>query len=72
MINMQKENMSDFNENLKDASKLTQNLDSDMSNEIDKIIDQQKDGNIKNLLDEIARDKNKNSMIDKSNETQKD
>ena len=72
MVNMQKENMSDFNESLKEASDLTQNLDSDMSNEIDKIIDQQKDGNIKNLLDEIVKDKNKNLMTDKSNETKKD
>ena len=68
MINTQKDNLKDFNKNLDEASKLTQNIDQVLSDDINSIIEEQKQNNIKNLLNEISNNKNKNSKANKSSE----
>ena len=71
MINMQKENLNDFSENLKQASKLTQNIDSTISNKLEKVIGTQKEDDMKNLLNQISNEKSKDSMASKSSELEK-
>ena len=71
MVNMQKENLNDFSENLKQASKLTQNIDSTISNKLEQVIDTQKENDMKNLLNQISNKKSKDSMTSKSSELEK-
>ena len=72
MLNMQKENMLDFDKNLEQARSLSQSIDSNLENDIKNLIENQKSSEINNLLSQMSKDKNKKSMADKSNKIEEE
>tara|TARA_Y100000591_G_C21831633_1_gene699989 strand:- start:1063 stop:2439 length:1377 start_codon:yes stop_codon:yes gene_type:complete len=72
MLNMQKENMLDFDKNLEQARSLSQSIDSNLENDIKNLIENQKSSEINNLLSQMSKDKNKKSMVDKSNKIEEE
>ena len=72
MLNVQKENLSDFNQNLEQARAITQNVDSTLANKIDELIDNQKNSNMNDLLNEMQNKKNENLMNQNSNKAEKE